>query len=297
MEYRLRPPHPAVLQQQLRFTTQDFYLLKQKAKNTLGISLTDDTFDLVYQRLASRIKQLKLKSFNSYYKHIEKNKEEIYRLINALTSTSSVFFDSKPLFEILKNNLLPTLLFDNAFHNLRIWSIGCGFGTEPYSISICLYEQLPEPIYQRCQIIATDVNYFSINEAKRAVFDEECLINLSTKQKKLFFFKGIGHQESMYRVKPLIKQRIVFHTVNLTGHWPFLSPMDIIVCRQQFVFFDQQNKQQLLSKLLTLLNPGGYLIMDNHELQSILEKLNSSNTFFHSSNCQQISESILQKKS
>ncbi|MBU2712793.1 CheR family methyltransferase [Zooshikella harenae] len=297
MEYQLRPQQPAVLQQQLRFTLQDFYLLKQKAKNSLGITLTDDTFDLVYQRLANRIKQLKLKSFNSYYKHIEKNKEEICCLINALTSTNSVFFDNQQLFETLKDNLLPTLLFDNSSHNLRIWSIGCGFGTEPYSISISLFEQLPESIYQRCKIIATDVNYFSINEAKRAVFDEECLIKLSTKQKHLFFLKGIGHQKSMYRVKPLIKQRIVFHTLHLTGHWPFSYPMDIIICRQQLIFFDQQKKQQLLTKLFSWLTPGGYLIMDSHELQSIINKLDSTNILFHSLNCQQLSENILQKNS
>ncbi|MBU2706359.1 hypothetical protein KCM76_10195 [Zooshikella marina] len=296
MEYQLRPQQPAVLQQQLRFTMHDFYRLKQKTKNTLSITLTDDTFNLVYQRLAQRIQQLKLKSFNAYYKYIEKNKEEISRLVNALTSTSSVFFDNPQLYDTINNSLLPSLLFNNPSHNLNIWSVGCGYGTEPYSMSISLFEQLPEAIYQRCKIIATDVNSFSITAAKRAIFNEETLVSLSQKQKCLYFYKGIGQQEMMYRVKSFIKQRIFFDTFNLMAHGPFCCNLDIIICRQQLVFFDQQNKLHILSKLLKSLNTGGYLIMDNHELQSIMATTNNPKAFLQSFNCQLIGESILQKK-
>ena len=148
-------------EREFSFSDRDFDKVRDLVSQHTGISLSDAKRDMVYSRLARRLRSLGLSDFASYCKLIEDGDggDELINFTNAITTNLTSFFREKHHFDYLKTKLLPQLMRSNAdSRRLRIWSAGCSTGEEPYSIAMTIRSVIPENSGWDVKILATDQN-------------------------------------------------------------------------------------------------------------------------------------------
>src|SRR5688500_17007882 len=153
---------PAHYGPQLRDAEFDF--IRHVVGENAGIILGPNKRQLVQGRIARRMRELGLASYEAYCEHVrESGPEELVGLINALTTNVTSFFRENHHFEALASYMLPEAMKRNiASRRLRIWSAGCSTGEEPYCLAMVAAETLPAspPTSSRwdMKILATDID-------------------------------------------------------------------------------------------------------------------------------------------
>ena len=144
---------------EFEFTDRDFDTIRKLVKDLAGISLSDGKRDMVYSRLARRIRHLGLSDFSSYCALIhQEGNQELGDFVNAITTNLTSFFREPHHFEFLKDKAIPNLLRSRqSEHRLRIWSAGCSTGEEPYTLAMVLREAIPNIDRWDVKILATDI--------------------------------------------------------------------------------------------------------------------------------------------
>src|SRR5215467_5036528 len=122
----------------------DFEALRTLVKQVTGINLSDQKRELVYGRLARRLRALQLRSFAEYRELLSADDgREIGQLCNAITTNLTAFFREPHHFEYLRDHVLAPLMARPG-RRLRLWSAGCSTGEEAYSLAMSILEALPE---------------------------------------------------------------------------------------------------------------------------------------------------------
>ena len=131
-----------MINREFSLSDQSYARIASIAYSTTGIKLPDHKRQMVYSRLARRLRQLNLSSFEEYCRLIEeKHHPEQKEFVNAITTNLTSFFRERHHFDLLKGSLLKELeIFHSRDRRIRIWSAGCSTGEEPYSIAMELRE-------------------------------------------------------------------------------------------------------------------------------------------------------------
>lgn len=247
------------------FTEKDFLRVKKVVYDFAGIDLNDSKKNLVYNRLAKRIRFLDMNSFSGYLDYVEEQGEaEFVHLINAITTNLTFFFRENHHFEYLANQVIPMLLEKNkASKKIRIWSAGCSTGEEPYSIAIVLKEVVPQGWDAR--VLATDLDTNVVQTGQTGVYKIDRLKGVSDERKKRWFLKGSGAREGYVRVKPELQQIIDFGQINLMNEWPIRDAIDVIFCRNVVIYFDKETQARLFDRYANLLPDNGHLFIGHSE--------------------------------
>lgn len=253
---------------EFEFTQDDFNFLRKISNQRTGIVVSDDKFDMFYSRLSRRVRKLGMSTFKEYCNLIrdDQDGEEMVELINSITTNLTAFFRENHHFEYLAKTVIPELLSKNKDkRQLNIWSAGCSTGEEPYSISIILQESLTNIQNWKSEIIATDIDSNVLTRAASGIYAIDRVTGLPQNRLKLWFQKGSGEKSGMVRVKPVLRQRIIFGQLNLMQNWMLESPQDVIFCRNVIIYFDKESKISLINSFADSLNDGGYLFIGHSE--------------------------------
>jgi chemotaxis protein methyltransferase CheR len=254
-----------VSEREFDFTEKDFLRVKTVVYDFAGIDLNDSKKNLVYNRLAKRIRFLDMNSFSAYLDYVEEQGEaEFVHLINAITTNLTFFFRENHHFEYLANQVIPMLLEKNkGSKKIRIWSAGCSTGEEPYSIAIVLKEAVPPGWDAR--VLATDLDTNVVQTGQTGVYKMDRLKGVSDERKKRWFLKGSGSREGYVRVKPELQQIIDFGQINLMNEWPIRDAIDVIFCRNVVIYFDKETQARLFDRYANLLPDNGHLFIGHSE--------------------------------
>lgn len=253
---------------EFHFTHKHFNKLKDLIYEHAGISLSDAKEQLVYGRLARRLRALKLTSFDDYCRLLEDNShEEFGHFINAITTNLTSFFRENHHFEALQNTILPSLMRSRrAERRLRIWSAGCSTGEEPYSLAITLLETIDDINSWDVRILATDIDTNVVATARNGVYTLERIAGLTSARQKRWFQKGKGAQQGEVKVKQEVCDLISFKPLNLMHRsWPMKGPFDIIFCRNVVIYFNKDTQRVLIDRYANLLAEDGYLFLGHSE--------------------------------
>lgn len=251
---------------EFEFTEQDFLRVKKIVYDFAGIDLSDSKKNLVYNRLAKRIRFLEHKSYKQYLNFVEQQGEaELVHLINAITTNLTFFFRENHHFEYLADEVIPSLLQHKTSKKIRIWSAGCSTGEEPYSLAIILKETVPSD--WDAKVIATDLDSNVVNTALQGVYDIERLKGVSETRKKRWFLKGAGQHAGKVKVKPELQAIIEFSQLNLMHDWPIIKAgqIDIIFCRNVVIYFDKPTQTKLFNRYADILPAQGHLFVGHSE--------------------------------
>ncbi len=243
----------------------EFETIRRLVGERTGIVLSDAKRDMVYGRLARRLRALGLRSFRDYLAGLQAgDDEEMVAFTNALTTNLTAFFREPHHFEFLQRTLLPELLQQKrGSRRLRIWSAGCSTGEEPYSIAMVVRETVPDD--WDVKILATDLDSDVVRHAREGIYRAERVEGLSRERLRRWVRRGKGDKADLVRMAPALRQLITFKTLNLMDAWPMRGPFDFIFCRNVVIYFSKDTQRVLFDRFAEYLPANGHLFIGHSE--------------------------------
>ena len=256
-----------VLDREFHYSDDDFLRIRDLVGERTGIVLSEVKRDLVYSRLARRLRALSLRSFSEYCEIIDGgDQDELVNLVNAITTNLTAFFRESHHFDYLSNELLPGCIADKTkSRKLRIWSAGCSTGEEPYSIAMTVLENLPTHEKWDVDILATDLDSNVLAKASAGVYNADRVEGMNRARLKRWFQRGAGSREGMVKVRPELKKIVRFKQLNLMNEWPLKDKVDIIFCRNVVIYFDKPTQRRLFDRMADMVVDRGSLFIGHSE--------------------------------
>ncbi len=250
---------------EFEFTRTDFERGRELIYRRAGISLADSKQEMVYSRLARRLRATGIVSFAKYLDELEAGRmgEEWESFTNALTTNLTSFFREAHHFPVLSEHLLAVRRREGG--QLTIWCSASSTGEEPYSIAMTMceaFDTLTPPV----QIVATDIDTNVLATGEAGIYGGERVEKLSPERLKRFFLRGKGNHEGMVRVRPELRQLVTFRQLNLlSDSWPVSGQFDAIFCRNVMIYFDKATQRKILSRFVPLMKPHALLFAGHSE--------------------------------
>ncbi|MGQ4880105.1 CheR family methyltransferase [Billgrantia sp. LNSP4103-1] len=257
------------LERDLVLTDEDFTKIRQLIYQRAGIVLAEHKREMVYSRLAKRLRHHGLTRFSDYLERLARQPDarEWEEFTNALTTNLTAFFREMHHFPLLAEHV------GKASSPVRIWSAAASTGEEPYSIAMTLQESLGARATE-ARVVATDIDTEALTRARAGVYPIEQVRKLDESRVRRFFQKGRGQHEGMARVRPEVSSMVEFTHMNLLApQWPLKGPFDAIFCRNVMIYFDKQTQARILERFAPLLKPDGLLFAGHSENFSYISKV------------------------
>ena len=205
----------------------------------------------------ARAANLGIANTQSYWDYLQNSKEELQELIEAVVVPETWFFRDREAFGAMVRLLSSSFFRASANSRLRILSVPCCSGEEPYSIAMALLEAgLPGNYFA---IDAVDVSRPTVVRARRGVYGA----NSFRGEDLGFRDRYMERADERYRIREDIRRVVTFFHDNMFAS-SFLSgaePYDVIFCRNLLIYFDREKQELALEKLKRLLRPKGYLFV------------------------------------
>ena len=244
------------------FTVADFDRVRKLIYEHAGISLSTAKQDMVYSRLARRLREARLKSFGEYLALLERgDKVEWEKFVNSLTTNLTSFFREPHHFPILAGHL-KTL---QGRSPIRIWCSAASTGEEPYSIAMTAVESFNSwnpPV----AIVASDLDTSVLATAAKGVYPADRVDKLSPERLARFFVKGGDAREASFTVRPELRRLVSFSRINLLeANWSLRGPLDALFCRNVMIYFDKPTQYRILQRFAPLMDKDGLLFAGHSE--------------------------------
>jgi chemotaxis protein methyltransferase CheR len=187
-----------------------------------------------------------------------------------LTIGETYFFRNGPQFDALRQQIIPDILRRRTdTHGLRVWSAGCATGEEPYSLAMTIGDLLPDATLWHASILATDINPQFLERAGAALYSDWSFRETPDDIRARFWIK----EQNRWRLRPEIRRMVNFARLNLAEPcYPSIvngtSAIDLLVCRNVTIYFDQATTRQVVDRFFKTLAPGGWLIVGHSEPQA-----------------------------
>lgn len=249
------------------FTDADFEVIARYAAREYGLDLKIEKKGLIYARLARRIRALGMQDFKSYctYATAHQNTVEKSELLSALTTNVTSFFREQHHFDMLKDDVLPSLAHQQTGRRkLRIWSAGCSGGQEPYSIAATVRQKMPTLPVDDVQILATDVDERILEKGRNGTYRPAEVAGLSPPMFSQLFACEKDDRGS-FDIRPELRKMVSFGTLNLVGNWLHDEKFDIIFCRNVVIYFERATQHRLWQRFHDCLTPKGKLFIGHSE--------------------------------
>ena len=245
---------------EFNFTREHFDHISERIYRFAGIRLPEAKREMVYARLARRLRSLGIASFDDYVRFLELEPAEWEHCTNALTTNVTAFFREEHHFRTLAEHARTTARAGEPF---RVWSAGCSTGEEPYTIAMCLADALAQMAFQ---VVATDIDTQVLAAARAGVYPLGSVLKLPEPRQKRFFQRGTGRFEGQARVRREIATRVEFTRLNLMEReWPVEGPLDAIFCRNVMIYFDKPTQHRLVERFASMLRPEGLFFAGHAE--------------------------------
>lgn len=242
------------------FTDHDFQRIRKMIYDHAGIALGETKRDLVYSRIARRLRNHRMTVFSEYLAFLENNAEEWESFVNSLTTNLTSFFREQYHFPILAEHIR------SVMHRrpLHIWCSAASTGEEAYSIAITmvdLFGSLRPPVH----ILATDIDTHVLEKATSGIYTRERLEKLPLEVVDRFFVEHAEIPGAM-RVRQELRDMITFRPLNLLdNHWPVRGPFEAIFCRNVMIYFDKPTQYAMLRKFIPVMRHDGLLFAGHSE--------------------------------
>lgn len=244
------------------FSNADFERVRKLIYQHAGISLSPVKQDMVYSRLARRLRATGKNTFGEYLDLLERGgADEWERFVNSLTTNLTSFFREPHHFPIFADHLKKL----GSQRPIRVWCSAASTGEEPYSIAMTVLETFGANV-SNVSIFASDLDTNVLATAQKGVYPIDRVEKIAPERLKRFFLKGSGSQEGYVAVRPELKRLIEFQQINLLeANWPVRGPLDVIFCRNVMIYFDKPTQHKILSRFAPLMQGDGLMFAGHSE--------------------------------
>jgi two-component system, chemotaxis family, CheB/CheR fusion protein len=257
--------HPLVNKKQKPVTplpeeTDSFTKVLMILKNHSGTDFSYYKENTILRRLERRISINRFNSIDDYIPFLLETDKEKNTLYREFLIGVTRFFRDKEAFNVVRETVLPELISQNK-EQIRIWSTGCSTGEEAYSIAILLLEAAQQLNFRGdIKIFASDIDRRAIETASYGYYTDSILADVDN----ILLAKYFTRTGDGYQINKEVRNIIVFAPHNLLKDPPF-SKIDLLVCRNLFIYLKPDIQLSLLHRFYYSLNPGGVLFMGNSE--------------------------------
>jgi chemotaxis protein methyltransferase CheR len=239
-----------------------------------GMSFTEGKRYYIDRRIEERIAATGSSSFQAYFSLLRADADhEIEHLINCFTVNETYFFREDHQLRCMTDGLLDSIISQKKpGDTVRIWSIPCSTGEEPYSIAIWLMENWPQVDSFNIEIVGSDIDTRALKAAADGIYGDRALMRLS---RDLIgrYFNSIS--DARHQIDEGLRNSIEFTRANLIDARDMARyrGFDLIFCRNVLIYFDDASRRQAAENLYDCLVPGGYICLGHSESMSRISPL------------------------
>jgi chemotaxis protein methyltransferase CheR len=239
-----------------------------------GMLFTASKRYYVQRRVSDRMSTLKIASFPTYFAFLRSDADgEIEQFINAFTVNETYFYREEHQLRCLSSDLLnERVRSKRKGEPLRIWSVPCATGEEPYSIAIWLLENWPEVDVQDIEIVGSDIDTACLAVAQQGEFGERALMRLPQALIAKYFTSA---GKDRWRILEDVRNSVQFTQADLMDGQGTRSHgiFDVIFCRNVLIYFDDASRRVAAENLYESLAPGGFICLGHSESMSRISPL------------------------
>ena len=252
----------AALEREFAFSDLEFKHICKLIYERAGIHLTPSKKDMVYSRLARRLRANNISSFSDYLQIVETNSgSEREAFVNALTTNVTSFYREAHHFPVLAEHVRGL----TQRRPINIWCNAASTGEEPYTIAMTmvdLFDSLTPPV----RIIATDIDTQALQKASNGIYSLEHAQKLPKEVLERFFLKGRDDKAGQVKVRKELRDLISFSQLNLQDkQWPIKGSFDAIFCRNVMIYFDKATQNKILQKFVPFMQKDALLFAGHSE--------------------------------
>lgn len=247
-----------------RLSHEHYQAFSRFLERFCGIVLGENRQYLVASRLNPLLVSHGFGSLGELIDHLQAAGSSALRaqVIEAMTTNETQFFRDTYPFEILKRHIFPEFQQRRA-GQMRIWSAGCSSGQEAYSALMTAQEYNEEGGRLELDVVGTDISQVMIQQATAGRYSaSEIKRGLDQHRLNKYF---VQIDAATWEVRPELRRRTSFRQHNLLESFALLGRFDLIFCRNVLIYFSQESRQDILTRLAAALNPGGYLMLGGSE--------------------------------
>ncbi|MDY7030544.1 MAG: protein-glutamate O-methyltransferase CheR [Thermodesulfobacteriota bacterium] len=255
----------------LKITPDEVKVMSKYVADITGIVLDQNKAYLIENRLGKLAEKLGCSSYSELYYKVKSDASKSIekKIINAITTRETLFFRDNSPFELLQHKILPDLIDKRSGGSsnsvpigIRIWSAACSTGQELYSIAITLKELLQDMKGYRIKLFGTDISDDAITQASYGKYNKFEIERGLPKAKLQKYFTPL---DNAWRIKDEIRAMASFKKHNLMDSFHSFGKWDIVLCRNVAIYFNLEERKKLFTKISTILEPDGYLIIGASE--------------------------------
>ena len=223
-------------------------------KRTIGLDPASVGSGTVERAVKSRMTSLGLQRTQSYWERLQTSADELQELIESVIVPETWFFRDREAYTVLVRLICKEWLPGNESSTLRVLSVPCCTGEEPYSLVMALLDAgLP---CERIKVDAVDISAQAITKAKRGVYGSNSFRGGDLGFRDRYF----DHSQRGYSLPKWLRDLVVFHQENIfsSNFRAGAAPYDVVFCRNVLIYFDLARQQQVMETLDRLLEPKGY---------------------------------------
>ena len=255
-------------------TETEFSRLCEFLYRRTGMLFAESKRYYVDRRVADRMAATSETSFAGYFQRLRSTLDgELEHFVNAFTVNETYFYREDHQFECLTGELLSRrIAVKPQGQPVRIWSIPCSTGEEPYSVAMWMLENWPPVDAYDVEIIGSDIDTRVIEAARDGVYGRRALMRLSSALIDKYF-EPLA--DDRWRIIEDLRQSVRFATTNAmdTAEIRAQGCFDVIFCRNMLIYFDEASRRLAAENLYESLLPGGYVCLGHSESMSRISPL------------------------
>lgn len=245
-----------------------FHIVQERS----GISLGEDKIYLLETRLLPVARNFSLDNVEMLLQSIQKKEDEaiINEIIEALTTNESSFFRDITPFKLLTDEVIPHVLaHKRPNEKLRIWSAACSTGQEPYTVAMSILNN-PKLANQPFEILATDISLHALEIAKKGEYTQfEVQRGIPTP----LLIKYFSQHKENWKINSDIQSYVTFEQGNLVREFGDIGKFDIVLCRNVLIYFDQETKKDILTRIAKHMAPHAIIFLGCSESMLVMKDL------------------------
>jgi two-component system CheB/CheR fusion protein len=248
----------------------DFENLIRYIQESRGLDFRGYKRTSLQRRITLRMKEVDVEDFDGYQAFLEVHPQEFIELLNTVLINVTSFFRDREAWEVVRREIVPSVLARAGSSDpIRIWSVGCASGEEPYSIAMLFAEAMGIPEFcRRVKVYATDLDEDALRSARHAAYSWRDVEELEPEFVERYFEQANGQ----YVFQRELRKCVIFGRHNVVHDAP-ISRIDLLLCRNLLIYLETDTQNVVLPRLHYALIDDGVLFLGKAETQLARSKL------------------------
>jgi chemotaxis protein methyltransferase CheR len=244
-------------------TPQEIALIADLVRRRSGVIVDIDKTYLIESRLAPVARREGFPGVSGLIREIAERRDDklIWPVVEAMASTETLFFRDRTPFDQLRNDILPVLARSRQ-DPIRIWSVGCATGQEPYSLAMLVDEERSLHAGLKVDIFASDLSERCLEKAHTGLYTQFEVQRGLPSRLLIKYFEKV---DDAWVLSPRIRQMVRWRRMNLLGDLHALGQFDVVFCRNVLSSFDDSTRKMVLEQLALALTDDGFLMLGLNE--------------------------------